>query len=517
MKSRNYFAILVLLVLTSVQITFATPLDDYVAEPDTSYKYTVVNTVKGLGYTAYILDMQSQTWRKSSEVDRTIWQHWLTIIKPDITTANKALLWINGGRNGGSPPSSADLMLAGIALNTKAVVADLKMVPNEPLTFPDGGGPRSEDAIIAYTFNKYMATGDETWPLLLPMVKSAVRAMDTIHSHLSSVTNGTLDINHFVVSGGSKRGWTTWLTAAADKRVIAITPAVIDVLNMDEQMKHHYSAYGFYSNAIRDYEEMKIFQRLDTPQGQALVKFIDPYEYRSRYTMPKFGVNSTGDQFFLPDSAQFYFKDLTGEKYLRYVPNTDHGLANSDAPMSLTVFFKSILAASTRPKFSWTIEDDSIVVKTVTTPTVVNLWQASNTKARDFRLETIGPAWKSSPLSDQGDGTYAGKVPEPNEGWTAFFVELTFDSEHGIPYKFTTQVHVVPKCLPFSYKLGFDTDCDVDLADLAILFSYWLQDEPSVDISPLCGNGIIDFLDYTSLAAEWKPSGQPPVLVLKSY
>jgi PhoPQ-activated pathogenicity-related protein len=471
MKSRNYFAILVLLVLTIAQITIATPLDDYVAAPDASYKYTVVSSVKGLGYTAYILDMTSQTWRSSREVNRTNWQHWLTIIKPDMVTANKALLWINGGRNGGSSPSSADLMLAGIALTTRSVVADLKMVPNEPLVFPDGGGPRFEDAIIAYTFNKYLATGDATWPLLLPMVKSAVRAMDTIHSHLLSVTNGALDVNQFVVSGGSKRGWTTWLTAAVDKRVIAITPAVIDVLNMDRQMKHHYSAYGFYSDAIKDYVQMKIFERLDTPEGRALRKFIDPYEYRSRYTMPKFGVNSSGDQFFLPDSAQFYFKDLTGEKYLRYVPNTDHGLGSSDAPMSLTVFYKSILAGSQRPQFSWSIQDDSIVVKTITKPTAVNLWQASNTKARDFRLETIGPVWTNSSLPEESDSTYTGKVPEPKEGWTAFFVELTFDSGLGLPYKFTTQVHVVPKSLPFSYKPIF-----TPLADR-------LHDEPLLVLS----------------------------------
>jgi PhoPQ-activated pathogenicity-related protein len=32
----------------------------------------------------------------------------------------------------------------------------------------------------------------------------------------------------FVVSGGSKRGWTTWTAAAVDKRVVAIVPASID-------------------------------------------------------------------------------------------------------------------------------------------------------------------------------------------------------------------------------------------------------------------------------------------------
>ncbi len=453
MKSHNRLATFAVLVLATAQLVFGTPLDDYIAAPDASYRYSLVKTIARPGYTAYILDMTSQSWRSASEVDRTAWQHWLTIVKPDNATGNKALLWINGGSNRGSAPPSVDEMFIRVALGSNSVVADLRMVPNQPLNFPDGGRPRSEDEIISYTFDKYIATGDETWPLLLPMVKSAVRAMDTIHSHLSDVTGGKLNINKFVVSGASKRGWTTWLTAAVDKRVIAIIPAVIDVLNMDDQMKHHFSAYGFYSTAIEDYEEMNIFKRLDTPEGQALIKFVDPYEYRSRYTMPKFLINSSGDQFFLSDSAQFYFHDLPGEKYLQYVPNTDHGL-NTDAVTSLAMFYKSILTGSPRPQFSWKVrKNGSIFIRTRTAPAAVKLWQASNTEARDFRLETIGAVWKSSPLTTKRANRYVAKVAEPEKGWTAFFVELTFDSGMEAPYKFTTEVHVVPDTLPFAEKL----------------------------------------------------------------
>ena len=507
MKSHKHSTILVVTILWAAHVAFGTALDDYVAAPDSNYRYSVVKTIDGPGYKAYVLDMISQSWRSKAEVDRTLWQHWLTVLKPDGATGDTALLWINGGSNGGSAPGSVDPILAGVASQINTVIADLRMVPNQPLVFPDGGRPRSEDAIIAYTFDKYAKTGDGTWPLLLPMVKSAVRAMDTVHDHLSKVSGGAVNVNKFVVSGGSKRGWTTWLTAAVDKRVIAIIPAVIDVLNMDEQMKHHYSAYGFYSNAIEDYEEMKVFEKLNTPEGQALIKIVDPYEYRDRYTIPKFGVNSTGDQFFLPDSAQFYFHDLPEEKYLRYIPNTDHGLNNLEAPMSLIVFYKSILAGSDRPKFSWSVkEDGSIAVKTTTTPTQVKLWQATNVKKRDFRLESIGPVWKSSPLAAEGDGTYVAKVPEPEEGWTAFFVELTFDSGMDIPYKFTTEVHVVPECLPFAYKRGFDSDWDVDLEDLRILCSHWLTEKPSFEIPALCGEGLINFLGYGLLAGEWQPA-----------
>jgi PhoPQ-activated pathogenicity-related protein len=227
---------------------------------------------------------------------------------------------------------------------------------------------------------------------------------------------------------------------------------------MDEQMKHHFAAYGFHSDAIADYGEMNIFSRLDSAQGQALIKFVDPYEYRDRYAnIPKFMINSTGDQFFLPDSAQFYFHDLLGEKYIRYVPNTDHGLGNSDAVESLMIFFKSVLNGVPKPSFTWSVrEDGAIEIKTTTKPTEVKLWQATNPKTRDFRLEIIGPAWKSSSLSEQGGGTYIASVPKPEKGWTAFMAELTFDSGGPIPYKFTTEVSVVPKTLPFADKVSLE-------------------------------------------------------------
>ena len=454
MKLRWKLIALILVLLTG-RFAIGTPLDDYVKAPDDKYSYDVVKTVEGEGFTAYVLEMTSQSWRTKDEVDRTVWKHWLTIIKPDKVASDKALLWITGGNNNRPAPDKPDSLVSNIALKSKTVVAELRMVPNQPLVFTGDGRDRYEDAIISYTFNKYIETGDSTWPLLLPMVKSAVRAMDTIHSHISSVTDNKLNIHEFVVSGGSKRGWTTWLTAAVDKRVIAIVPVVIDVLNMAEQMKHHYSAYGFYSKAIEDYEAQDIFSRLDTPDGKKLRSFIDPYSYRERYTIPKFLINSSGDQFFVSDSAQFYFHDLIGPKYLRYVPNTDHGLGGSDAVESLISFYAAILRGAPLPEFSWKVRNDgAIEVRSKTKPKAVKLWQATNMEARDFRLETIGKAWKSTDIGSRGrgGGTYLARVPKPRKGWTAFFVELTFDSGIGIPYKFTTQIKVVPDVLPFAEK-----------------------------------------------------------------
>ncbi len=446
----------VLVTFLWASLAAATSLDDYIAKPDPGYAYSLVKTIDHPLGKIHILDMKSQAWRSEKEVNRTLWQHWVTVIVPNGVTADTALLWINGGGNRPTPPSGPDGMLTQIALQSRTVVIDLKTVPNQPLVFSDDptAKERSEDEIIAYTFDKFVKTGDGSWPLLLPMVKSAVRAMDTVQDFIPKATDGKLKINQFVVSGGSKRGWTTWLTAAVDKRVRAIAPCVIDVLNMDEQMRHHLAAYGFYSTAIEDYQDQDIFSKLDTPDGQKLISFVDPYEYRDRYTMPKFLLNSAGDQFFLPDSAQFYFKDLPGSKYLLYSPNTDHGLDGANADKALLAWYAGLLAGRELPQFSWEVaEQGHMVVNAKTRPTEVNLWTATNPDARDFRLETIGKAWTSSPLTGKDDGVYDAQVKAPEKGWTAYFVELRFDSGTPAPYRFSTEVRVVPDTLPHMDKL----------------------------------------------------------------
>jgi PhoPQ-activated pathogenicity-related protein len=417
-----------------------TSLDDYVAAKDPAYGYSIMQTVTNADYSCYSIKMTSQTWRSPAEVNHTLWQHWVTIIKPKTLSSDKALLWINGGSNPSEMPKPND-MLVQIARATNTVCVDLAMVPNQPLVFTDDGTERSEDAIIAYSFDKYMSTGDPSWPVLLPMVKSAVRAMDTVQSLMQDKG----PINAFVVSGGSKRGWTTWLSAAVDARVVAIVPCVIDVLNMSPQMKHHHQAYGNYSQAIKDYVHKEIFERFDTPEGQKLLEIVDPYAYRERYTLPKYMINSTGDQFFLPDSSQFYFNKLPGDKYLRYCPNSDHGLDDSGAEQSLLAFYRSILEGQARPRFSWTLPDKGTIrVTTTTAPQRVRLWQATNPETRDFRLWTIDKAWKSSDLPAQAPNSYVAQMTAPPAGWTAFMVELTFDSGTEIPHIFTTEVSVVP-------------------------------------------------------------------------
>ena len=190
---------------------------------------------------------------------------------------------------------------------------------------------------------------------------------------------------------------------------------------------------------------------IGTPQFRALMKIEEPYEYRDRLTMPKLLVNSSGDQFFLPDSSQFYFDKLRGEKHLRYVANTDHSLGKSDALESLEAFYAAVVKGTPRPEFTWTFEKDgAIKVVSKVRPEAVTLWQATNPDARSFRLDAIGQAYKSTELTPSGPNTWIARVQAPPKGWTAAFVELTFATGGKYPLKLTTAVRVLPDTLPYS-------------------------------------------------------------------
>jgi PhoPQ-activated pathogenicity-related protein len=427
-----------------------TALDRYVAKPDATYSWKIDHKLEAHGAATYVIDLKSQTWRTPKEVNRTVWQHWLTIVRPANPVSHTAFLFITGSSNGGKPPKNADLLIASLAAETHSVVAELKMVPNEPLIFHNDGVKRTEDDLIAYTWDQFLKGGDDEWPARLPMVKSAVRAMDCVQEVLGAKERGGFKVDKFVVAGGSKRGWTTWCTAAVDPRVEAIIPLSIDCLNSVPSMRHHVAVYGFYTQAVGDYFNHKITARAADPRMKLLNDIEDPYSYRARFTMPKYIVGGSGDQYFCPDNSQFYFDDLPGEKYLRYIPNCDHGLGGTDVRESVVAYYDSILKGTPRPQFTWKFEPDgNIRVHSTTKPIAVKLWQANNPKARDFRVESIGRAFKSRDLKDEGDGVYVARLAKPEQGWTASFVELAFDVGAPYPLKLTTAVRVTPDTLPY--------------------------------------------------------------------
>jgi PhoPQ-activated pathogenicity-related protein len=429
-----------------------TALDRYVAAPDPNFAWKVVRDLPAKGATATLLDMTSQKWLTEKEVERPLWTHWLTVVRPARVTSDIGFLFITGSRLDRKPPTEPPAWMVDMARDTGTVVTELRLVPNQPIVFMDDPErkPRIEDDYIAYTWDKFLRTGDEKWPARLPMTKSAVRAMDAVSAFAASDAGGESEVTRFVVAGGSKRGWTTWTTAAVDSRVIAIAPAVIDLLNIEPSFVHHWRAYGKWSDAVDDYVEHRIFDWMGTREFRALMKIEEPFEYRDRLTLPKYIVNASGDEFFLPDSSRFYFDELRGEKQLRYVPNTGHSLDKTDAIAGVHAFYASVVKGTSRPEVRWTFErDGSIKVVTKQRPDEVKVWQATNPKERNFRVDEIGPVYKSEALPPSGPNTWVARVAPPASGWTAFFVELTFPNEGKYPFKVTSGVRIVPDTLPY--------------------------------------------------------------------
>jgi PKD repeat protein len=485
-----------------------TPLDQYVRELDPNYAYNQVGQPISLTVgllnagTAYNLYMKSGNWRTNADVQVTpynglVWKHNVTIIDPVNREHDTAILLISGGSRFDDPPTREDLFdisAPELGLVTASPIVILDDVPAQPIRFVGENIDRTEDAIIAYSFDAFLddydanrpvypeAGADEPWPLLFPMARAAVRAMDTAQDFLGSRGSA---IDDFIVTGASKRGWTTWLTGITDCRVKAMAPVVIDLLNTDESMIHHRNSLanqrngttGGFSDAVADYTAFGIFQRLasTTPDaaGQELLRLVDPYEYRERAIMPKLLLNATGDEFFLSDSARFYINDLYGETNLSYIPNVGHGLGanafdigdNSSALYVLTSWILGILQDVERPTVNWAFPDDNTIVVNLDDPSgqtpEVRLWSINNSTYRDFRkpvTDALGRQWTSQVLQRQPNGTYVGRVNTPDTGWTAYYIQVRFDSDAtpeinipGIPrpeFVFSTPIRIVPDIYP---------------------------------------------------------------------
>jgi PhoPQ-activated pathogenicity-related protein len=430
------------------------PFAEYLSEPHPSYSWELSNSIEEDGFTTYIIRMVSQQWLNEDTVNEPEWWHWVTIVVPDRIDHTTALLWIGGGTNYSDRPDAASEFLIQSALETNSVTVNLHNVPFQPVTFSgDDLEQRYEDDLIAYGWREFMESGvtdeDAKWLARLPMTTAAMRAMDTVSEFSSGLPMETIE--QFVVAGASKRGWTTWTTAIFDDRVIAIAPAVIDLLNMLPSFEHHWQAYGEWSPAIREYEDEGIMNWQHSREYERLRELVDPYSYLEQLTLPKFIINAASDEFFLPDSWQFYWEDLPGDKYLRYIPNTGHSLSETDATQSLISFYYSILNDQSLPDFEWEIKEDRITYAYDTDypPSAINLWQADNPEDRDFRLYVIDRTWQNRIINLTENGTGEVMIEEPSEGYSAYFIEATFPVTDNTDIKFTSGVVVVPDTYPY--------------------------------------------------------------------
>lgn len=451
---RNIFALTSAFLLQS-SLLWSTPLDDYVAQPDPDYRWELNHVETTPEAKIYAVSLTSQKWRAPEEVDKPLWNHQLTVVVPTKLISTTALLSIEGGLQENDAVISPfdKLSLLELALKTNRIVCEVTMIPNQFLKFADERDERylekgrKEDALVAYTWDKFLNTGDATWPLRLPMTKSVVRAMDACEELLNQ--KQALPIDGFILIGKSKRGWTAWTTAAVDLRVKGIIPIVIDLFNLKATILRQYMAYGHWSPALRDYQDIHIPQRWDSEAFTQLMKIIEPYEYRQRLTMPKYLINATGDEFFLPDSSNFYFSALKGKNWLRYLPNTGHKIESASYLDSLIAYLNFTASDLPLPTASWQFtQDQQLVVTASTRPSKITLWQAHNPTGRDFRVVSIGKNWTSADLDRQVDNRFSVALKTPESGWSAYFIEITFPSPSGNDFIITTDVKILPDTYP---------------------------------------------------------------------
>lgn len=452
-------------------------LDVYTAERDPAFAWQHAATESADGVTTHLLRLTSQTWRGEGEVSHPVWTHWLRIAVPDEVKANTPLLLIGGGKRREEAPKASAGLLTMLAKQAGTAVVFIDNVPNQPLVLNGDGVERFEDDLIAETWMTARKTGDVNWVVQHAMAKSAVAAMDATEAFFASERGGGTKVDGFVITGGSKRGWTTWLAACVDERVRGIIPMVIDTLNLPATVRHHWSAYGFWAPAIHDYTDRGLFEWMGEPGFRTLREQVDAYVYRPRLTMPKFLLNAAGDQYFLPDTSRFYANDLPGETRLRYVPNADHSIDDDDpsAILSAVAFHQAVSRGATLPRLEWRVVSAGATpgtagsaagdagspfrlrVRASVQPATVKVWRADNASARDFRLATIGKAWTATEAepkpvtAGETPPVYDFEVSMPAAGYRACFAEYSF-TVPGVPLPlvFTTEVFVLPDVLPFA-------------------------------------------------------------------
>ncbi len=440
MASRLVNGLVVFLCLVSVSLgtnavraaDIPDGLRNYVTRPEAVYRWELKEKITRGTSTVYDLHLVSQDWQG------IVWEHQLQVYQPTSSKpATTMLLWNQGGQ------ASDGSIAFGLELAQKigTPVAFLYGIPKQPLF--EG---KKEDALIAETFVRYLETKDERWPLLFPMVKSLVKAMDALQEF--GEREWKLPVKSFIVTGASKRGWTTWLTAASDSRVKAIAPMVIDTLNMKAQGPYQLKSFGHYSEQIHDYTERGLVPTPETAEAQRLWAMVDPWVYRERLTMPKLMINGVNDPYWTTDALNLYWDDLPGDKWVTYVPNAGHNLEQrgengekdrTRAVNALAAFTKHNIRDNPMPQLRWKHDDASgqarLIVDSDHVPNAARLWVAT-AATRDFRLAR----WKDQALTS-GKSVVA-KVTAPSTGCTAFFAELDFEID-GLPHQLSTQMRIL--------------------------------------------------------------------------
>lgn len=414
----------------------AGPLADYVHRADAATRFDLVAQGK-------FADGEWLTGRLTSQVWQGVaWTHELSLIRPT-AAANRGpmLLWIDGGTSADVPeaaqrePSDALRKLARVAMAAGLPAAVVRQVPYQPMF-----NGLVEDALIAHSFVEFVQTGDPTWPLLLPMVKTAVEAMSAAESVADD--RWGLSVEGFVTTGASKRGWTTWLAAAADERIVGLVPVVIDLLSMKQHLGLQLKTFGRISEQLVDYTSRGIEKLFGTPRGDELTAIVDPLAYREQLVQPKIIALGTNDPYWPLEACDLYFDELEGRRWVSYAPNVGHGISPERLGGLVAAMGRDRAGIEQLPEVTWSIEREATETKhcLVGGPdaeVAESLAWTATSATRDFRKAV----WQAAPAARDGGG-WRLSVEKPTSGFAAGLIGLSF-ARRPLPLVLTTGVAVV--------------------------------------------------------------------------
>ncbi|HZP83830.1 MAG TPA: PhoPQ-activated protein PqaA family protein [Chthonomonadaceae bacterium] len=401
-------------------------LDAYLKRPEPAYKWEKRSETTVNGGTVTDLHLVSQVWQGIT------WEHRLQIFRPAHVAHPEFCTLLNTGGNGSDKETQMGLM---IAQASGTLFAILYNIPNQPLY-----GGKVEDELVVHTWLKYLETGDESWPLHFPMAKAVLKAMDAIQAYTNE--QKLPPVTGFLITGASKRGWTTWLAGASqDKRIKAIAPMVIDTLNLPAQVPHQLQAYGKPSEQVSDYTNAGLLEKLNTPEGMKLVALEDPYSYRDRLTLPKLIILGTNDRYWAQDALNLYWDGLKGPKWVSYTPNSGHGLEDRMHVFStLSAFANAIASQQKWPQMRWKYTENSgdaeLFLGSDIPAKSARLWHVS-APTQDFR----DAKWTSEPMTET-QGGFTGRLDDPKEGYAAMFGEATYEIG-GKTFTLSTQIKIL--------------------------------------------------------------------------
>lgn len=422
---RHLFVLLAFFCVFAADLK-AHPLMEYLKVEDAANKWQKVKTGKEDGLSIHELKLTSQTWRGIT------WEHEMILVVPDeVVIPGFCFLLI-----GGSSSAQNEIgYLKKFASATGSPAAALKDVPNQPLF--DG---RKEDALLAFTLKKYIDGGDSDWPILFPMVKSGVRAMDALSEF--SRTFG-LELNSFVVSGSSKRGWTTYLLGASDTRVKAIAPLVFDMLNMKAQTDWAEKVYGAQSEKIRNYTELGLIERISEPRTKELRKWIDPYEYREKLTLPTLILLGTNDPYWVVDAQRHYIDQIPGNTLLYQVANGGHHISGDDELFeTLSGWYKLVSGQETLPELEWRVKGQEDRAATISLKSNFKIEEAVIWQAESPRYDFRDAIWRKRSVQF-GRDQFTADLTAPDSGFKAVIGEAAIITEGGNRLKFSSPAQVL--------------------------------------------------------------------------